>query len=102
MKRHITGAAALALALAWPAARALEVNRASLAELEALGGVGTDLAARIVEARERRPFTDWDDLRHRVRGLGPKVAARLSEQGLTVQTAPYPPARTPAPASAAR
>jgi len=80
----------LGIAAAWatPSA-ALELNSASLAELEALSGVGTALAARIVEERARRPFDDWVDARRRLKGLGPKLAARLSEQGLTVGGAPF-------------
>jgi competence protein ComEA len=70
-------------------AAAVELNSASLAELEALGGVGTTLAAHMVEERARRPFTDWADARRRLKGLGPKLAARLSEQGLTVGGAPF-------------
>lgn len=71
---------------------ALDLNSASLAQLEALGGVGTTLAARMVEARANRPFTDWADAQRRVKGLGPKVAAQLSDQGLTINGAPYTPA----------
>jgi competence protein ComEA len=86
-------------------ARALELNSASLAQLEALSGVGTALAARMVEERERRQFTDWDDVRGRLKGMGPKVAVRLSDQGLTVNGAAYAPdprRRLAAPASGAR
>jgi competence protein ComEA len=90
----------LGLAAAWvtPTA-AVELNSASLAELEALGGVGTALAAHIVEERARRPFDDWADARRRLKGLGPKLAARLSEQGLTVRGAPFAPAASPHTAS---
>jgi|SoiMethySBSTD1v2_1073268.scaffolds.fasta_scaffold262049_2 competence protein ComEA len=70
---------------------ALDLNSASLAQLEALGGVGTTLAARMVEARSNQPFTDWADAQRRVKGLGPKVAAQLSEQGLTINGAKYTP-----------
>lgn len=95
MTRHVAQTAALALVLACSTAGALEVNQASLAELEALGGVGTIMAARVVEAREQKPFADWADLRRRVKGVGPTAAARLSAQGLTVNGAPYAPAVPP-------
>jgi competence protein ComEA len=51
----------------------IELNRATADELTRLPGIGPALAARIVEAREREPFTSVEDLR-RVRGVG---AAKL-------------------------
>lgn len=60
----------------------LELNSASRAELESLTGIGPDLAERLLAAR---PFKDWRDLRRRVAGIGPKLAAKLSAQGLRVQ-----------------
>ena len=81
--------AALAAHAALAAGQPLDINAASLAQLEALGGVGTALAARIVEERKRRPFTDWADAQQRLKGLGPKLATQLSDQGLTVNGAPY-------------
>ena len=71
------------------AAQPLDLNTASLAQIEALGGVGTTLAARLIEERAKRPFADWSDAQKRVNGLGPKLAARLSDQGLTVNGVPY-------------
>lgn len=89
--RHLRVGVAVwaAAAAAIAAGREVELNSASLAELEAIGGVGTALAARMIEQRERRPFTDWDDVRRRLKGVGPKVAARLSGEGLTVNGAPF-------------
>jgi competence protein ComEA len=80
---------ALACAHASAAPSMLDINSASLAQLEALGGVGTALAAQVIEQRTQRPFADWADAQKRLKGLGPKLAARLSEQGLTVNGAPY-------------
>lgn len=70
-------------------AETIEVNTASLAQLEALGGVGPPMAAQMIAERQRRAFADWGDLRRRVRGVGAKVAARLSAQGLRVDGTPY-------------
>jgi competence protein ComEA len=81
--------AALAVHAVLAAAPPLDINAASLAQLEALGGAGTALAARIVEERARRPFADWSDAQARLKGLGPKLAAQLSDQGLTVNGVPY-------------
>ncbi len=75
------------LALAQPLN--LEVNQASQAELERLRGVGPQLSTRILSARGSGAFTDWDDLRSRVSGLGPVQAARLSSEGLTVAGASF-------------
>jgi competence protein ComEA len=60
-----------------PPAPPLDLNRASLAELVRLPGVGPALAARIVLAREvDGPFASVDDLR-RVRGLRRATFERL-------------------------
>ena len=67
----------------------LDINQATQAELERLRGVGPQLSARILAAREERPFTDWEDLRRRVAGLGPVHAARLSKEGLSVAGAAF-------------
>lgn len=63
---------------------ALELNSASLAQLESLPGIGPALAERLLSARAQGLFTDWADLRRRVRGIGPKLARSLSAQGLRV------------------
>jgi competence protein ComEA len=72
------------------AAVEVEVNKASQAELEALAGVGPDLAERILAQRRQRAFDDWLDLIGRVRGVGRASAGRLSAQGLRVNGEPLP------------
>ena len=86
--KSITLSVLLAVAC-FPAFAALDINRASQAELETLRGVGPQLSTRILTAREARPFSDWDDLRNRVTGLGPAQSARLSREGLTVAGAAF-------------
>jgi len=49
----------------------IDPNRASLAELQRLPGVGPTLAQRIVDARDKQAFTRVEDLR-RVSGIGAK------------------------------
>jgi competence protein ComEA len=66
-------------------AAALEINEATRAQLEQLSGVGVDLAGRILDERAKAPFSDWNDLTRRVKGLKRQRAAGLSGQGLTVQ-----------------
>jgi competence protein ComEA len=80
----------LSLFLASTAALAdLDINRATQAELERLRGVGPQLSARILAARASQAFSDWDDVRKRVPGLGPMQSVRLSQQGLTVAGASF-------------
>ena len=55
----------------------LDLNRAGAAELDALPGIGPVLARRIVEHRTRHgPFRRVEELRA-VRGVGPRLLARL-------------------------
>ncbi len=81
--------AALLLSLSFGALAAVEINKATRAELEALPGVGTALSERVMAERQKAPFKSWADLIERVRGIGPGSAARLSAAGLTVADAPY-------------
>ncbi|MFQ3632531.1 helix-hairpin-helix domain-containing protein [Roseiflexus sp.] len=56
----------------------LDLNRATVAELDALPGIGAVLANRIVEWREREgPFQSVDDL-GKVDGIGPALLAKLA------------------------
>lgn len=56
----------------------LNLNRATAAELDALPGIGSVLANRIVEWREREgPFQSVDDL-GKVEGIGPALLAKLA------------------------
>ncbi|MEM1350554.1 MAG: helix-hairpin-helix domain-containing protein [Myxococcota bacterium] len=61
---------------ALPCGPVLDLNDASEQELQQLKGVGPATAARIVEARGRRPFRHPNHLR-RVKGIGPKTMKRL-------------------------
>lgn len=56
----------------------LDVNRATVEELQLLPRIGPTLAARIIEERERGgPFRTLHDLT-RVRGIGPRTVERLA------------------------
>jgi competence protein ComEA len=74
---------------AFSAQAAVDVNKATQADLEALRGVGPTLSGKILEARKAGEFRHWADLVERVHGVGPASAARLSKAGLTVAGAPY-------------
>jgi competence protein ComEA len=61
---------------------ALDLNRASVAELENISGVGPILAARLVARRDSLGgFSDWSEV-DAVPGVGPAMLARL--KGLAV------------------
>lgn len=87
MFRHILVAVLATLSLA--AFAAVDVNKASQAELEAVPGVGTALSARVLAERQKGQFKDWADLIQRVRGVGTGSAAKLSKAGLTVGNSEY-------------
>lgn len=80
------------------AAPAIDLNRASARELDALPGVGPVLAARIVAYREREGrFRHREELMA-VRGIGPKLYARLAPRIAVKgeeQSAAPPPGRHP-------
>jgi competence protein ComEA len=81
---------ACALAGALPCLAGVEVNTATEAELDSVRGLGPSSTARILEARQQGPFKDWADLMHRVKGIRAFSAARLSDNGLTVNAQTYP------------
>jgi competence protein ComEA len=71
---------------------AVDINKASLAELEAVKGVGTATAAKILDERKKASFKDWADLMQRVGGIKQARAGKLSEAGLTVNGEAFKPA----------
>jgi Helix-hairpin-helix motif len=56
----------------------LDPNTASQKALTALPHIGPALASRLVEARTERPFSSLDDLKDRVRGVGPVTLAQIA------------------------
>ena len=63
---------------------AVEVNKATEAELDSIKGVGPSTAAKIIKERGKGEFKDWADFEARVPGIKAKRAAKLSAAGLTV------------------
>lgn len=89
------------------ASAAVEVNTASVADLDGVKGIGPALSAKILKARENGPFESWSDLVGRVQGMGKASAVRLSNEGLTVngaalENSPAPAAPHPPMAGASR
>jgi competence protein ComEA len=68
---------------------ALDVNKATPAELEAVKGIGPGLATKIMAERQKSSFKDWQDLVIRVNGVGEHNAAKFSTEGLTVNGAAF-------------
>jgi competence protein ComEA len=65
----------------------IDVNRASLQELQRLPGVGPKLSQRIADERARGRFKTVDELR-RVSGIGPKTLEKLRPY-ITVGAVPH-------------
>lgn len=67
-------------------ARQVDLNQATLSDLEALPGIGPKLAQRVIEHRdEHGPFHSVDDLRQ-VKGIGRKKFDRLRPHVLVTNT----------------
>jgi competence protein ComEA len=70
-----------------PLERRVDLNRADVAELDRLPGIGPVLAGRIVEHRARHgPFRRVEELRA-VRGVGPRLLERLRPRVMVSGTA---------------
>lgn len=88
MFKHI-----LAALLAFAAAAAfagVDINKANQAELEAVKGLGTVSAGKIVDERKKGTFKNWNDVMQRVAGIKAAKASKLSSAGLTVNGENYP------------
>ena len=68
---------------------AVDVNKGTAAELDAVKGIGPAISGKILDERKKGPFKDWSDFIARVKGVGDKSAAKLSAEGLTVNGAAF-------------
>jgi competence protein ComEA len=67
--------------------QALDVNAASVTQLESLRGIGPRTAKMIVHERSRAgAFASMEDLSDRVKGLGERRVRALSQAGLEVKS----------------
>lgn len=71
---------------------AVDVNKASEAELDGVKGIGPGTSKLIITERKKGEFKDWSDFIARVKGVGENRAAKLSAEGLTVGGAAFKPA----------
>jgi competence protein ComEA len=68
---------------------AVDVNKATAAELDAVKGIGPAISGKILDERKKGEFKSWDDLVKRVNGIGETNAAKFSAEGLTVGGAAF-------------
>lgn len=80
---------------------AVDVNKANVADLDSVKGIGPAISGKIIEERKKGNFKDWNDFIERVKGIGDGNAAKLSTAGLTVNGSSFSgaPAATTKPAT---
>jgi competence protein ComEA len=67
----------------------VDVNKADQAALDSVKGIGPKTSKTIIDERKKGgDFKDWADFEKRVKGVGEKSAAKLSDAGLTVNGQP--------------
>src|SRR6185369_2675541 len=76
--------AVLAMLYAAASFAAVDVNKATAAELDSVKGIGPAISSKIIDERKKGNFKDWQDFIDRVKGVGEKNAAKFSTEGLTV------------------
>lgn len=63
----------------------VDVNKADQAALDGVKGIGPAKSKAILAERSKGgAFKDWADFESRVKGIGEKNSAKLSEAGLTI------------------
>ena len=88
--------AALFALIAATAFAAVDVNKATQAELESIKGIGPAISGKILDERKKSPFKDWADMVDRVKGVGDGNAAKFSTEGMTVNGQGFKGAAAPA------
>lgn len=85
-KKIITLVVCMSAALAFAA---VDVNKATPAELDGIKGIGPSMSSKILDERKKGNFKDWSDFIERVKGVGDGNAAKFSAAGLTVGGSSY-------------
>lgn len=75
---------------------AVDVNKATEADLDGIKGIGPVTTRLIITERKKGEFKNWEDFVTRVKGVGDKNAAKFSAEGLTISGASYPGPAAPA------
>lgn len=81
--------AALLMFCAAAAMAAVDANKATEAQLDSVKGIGPATSKLIMSERKKGDFKSWQDFIDRVKGVGESRAAKLSDEGLTVNGASY-------------
>ena len=81
--------AIIAMLYAAAAFAAVDVNKATAAELDGIKGIGPGISGKIVDERKKGAFKDWSDFIERVKGVGEGNAAKFSAEGVTVNGASF-------------
>jgi len=68
---------------------AVDVNKATEAQLDSVKGIGPVTTKLIMSERKKGEFKSWEDFIERVKGIGDDRAAKLSAEGLTVNGAAF-------------
>jgi competence protein ComEA len=68
---------------------AVDVNKATAAELDGIKGIGPGISGKILDERKKGAFKDWNDFVTRVNGVGETNAAKFSAEGMTVNGAGF-------------
>ncbi|MCM2342482.1 helix-hairpin-helix domain-containing protein [Rhodoferax sp.] len=68
---------------------ALDINKASEAELDSIKGIGPGTSSKILTERKKAAFKDWNDFISRVPGIGDVKATQFSAEGVTVNDAAF-------------
>ncbi len=76
--------AVLAMLYAAASFAAVDVNKATAAELDGVKGIGPAISGKIIDERKKGSYKDWQDFIDRVKGVGENNAAKFSAEGLTV------------------
>lgn len=85
-KKVLAFFAAMSLVAAFAA---VDVNKATDAELDSVKGIGPVTTKLIASERKKGEFKNWEDFISRVKGVGDKRAADFSAAGLTVGGTAY-------------
>ena len=85
-KKFLAFFAAMYMAVSFAA---VDVNKATAADLDGIKGIGPGISGKIVDERRKGEFKDWNDFIERVKGVGDKNAAKFSAEGMTVGGASY-------------
>ena len=76
--------AIMAMLLATTCFAAVDVNKATAAELDGIKGIGPGTSTKILDERKKGNFKNWTDFIERVSGVGESNAAKFSAEGMTV------------------